>query len=82
MNFFIALTALLLGFGNGMPVGNITDPSAMKHHLLHILEKGGKGGHKVHVDRQQNFEIIDDGKVPIKCTDVYVPGLISAVLLS
>ena len=77
MNFFIALTALLLGvlgFGNGMPVGNITDPSAMKHHLLHILENEGKEGHKVHVDRQQNFEIIDDGKVPIKCTDVCVPG--------
>ena len=57
MNLFIAMTALLLGvlgFANGMP-------SAMKHRLLHILDDGGRGGHKVHVDRQQNFEIIDDG---------------------
>ena len=73
MNFFIALTALLLGFGNGMPLGNKTHPSAIKHHLLHILENEGKEGHKVHIDRQQNFEIINDGKVAMKFISIRVP---------
>ena len=74
MKFFFAITALLLGvlgFAKGMPLGDKTT----KHHLLHILEDGGKGGHKVHVDRQQNFEIIDDGKVAVKCVRECDPGL-------
>ena len=36
--------------------------SVTKHRLLHILEGGSNGGHKFHIDRQQNFEIVHDGK--------------------
>ena len=87
MKFFIAVNALFFaGFANSMPLGNKTDPSAKNHHLLHHLENGGKGGHKVHIDRQQNFEIINDGKDKMKYTYVgiqcLVYRLLNAVLLS
>ena len=66
MKLFIVTTALLMGLAIKMPVAEkevIKMPGSgeLPHHLLHILEGGNGGGHKFHVDRQQNFEITHDG---------------------
>ena len=46
--------------------------STTKQHLLHILEGGNNGGHKFHLSRQQNFEIVHDGKKHVQISTISV----------
>ena len=53
--------------------------SATKHRLLHILEGGSNGGHKFHIDRQQNFEIVNDGKKHVKISTIPMPTRVVSI---
>ena len=56
--------------------------STIKHRLLHIHEGGNNGSHKFHIDRQQNFEVVHDGKKHVQISTIPVLAPLKLFFLS